>query len=119
MSLTASMIFDLIAPVYASDPGKASYLELATLRTSSCVFGANYQTAIALRAAHMMQMRDRGGNAGPVSSVREGDLAIYYGSIFETWKSDLNQTSYGMELKGLIKGNGAKHSVTGGGIIPC
>jgi len=118
-SLSVSVIFDAIAPAYASDSDKDTFITLATCQTSSCQFGDSYNYAIALRAAHMITMRDRQGISGPISNLREGDLTIYYGSILDTWKHNLHQTSYGTQLLGLIRSHVMKHSVTGTGTLPC
>jgi hypothetical protein len=121
---SASAIFDTIAPQYASDSNKASFIVLARDRTSLEFFGDNYEQAVALRAAHMMTLtnsRSSGGTgsseSGSVASKREGDLAISFaqgaGEI-GIKSSDLSQTHYGVQLMGLIKGSGAFIGVTGG-----
>ena len=117
MALTASQIFDAIAPDYASDPRKTTFLTLARTRTNTCIFGDNTEEAVALRAAHMITLASRGsgGEAGSVSSKREGDLAISYGRNGSTNAvDDLHQTNYGVQLKNLIKGSGGYYGVTGG-----
>lgn len=119
MAATISQIFDAIAPVYATDADKNLFIELAESLTSSSCFGTKYNLAVALRAAHLITVRDRQGISGPISNLREGDIQVYYGSILDTWKSNLHQTSYGIELLGLIKGNIPKHSVTGTGTLTC
>ena len=114
MAMTASQIIDLIAPGYASDPDKASFITLAKMQTSLCFYGDNYQFAVALRAAHMLVLRDRAsGDAGPIASKREGDLAVSYG-VGSTDGGDLSLTHYGQQLQGLRKGSGAFIGVTGG-----
>ena len=118
-SLSVDVLFNAIAPEYANDVNKSTFIQLATCRTSACQYGDKYNYAIALLAAHMITMRDRQGIGGPISNLREGDLTIYYGSILDTYKSNLHQTSHGMELLGLMKGNVMKHSVTGTGTLPC
>lgn len=61
------------------------------------VFGDNRDLAIAYLAAHMLTMADRAGNSGPVSSVKEGDLAISYAAPQKGAES-YAQTSYGAEF---------------------
>ena len=84
MALSAEQIFNAIAPGYAADPDKATHLELAECRTSTCAFGKNYNYAVALRAAHTIEMakgtdHSGSGGAGPVTSKKEGQLSISYG----------------------------------------
>jgi hypothetical protein len=125
MAMTASQIVDLIAPQYSTDPNKASFLQLASDRTNACVFGDNYQMAIAFRACHMMAKRDiatsTGGTGGQVSSKREGDLQVSFFKSTSTGNtdSDLSETSYGNDLLGLINGTIPAIAVTGGNDDGC
>jgi len=119
MSMTASQILDLIAPGYKTDPDKASFLVLAQGQTSSCAYGSKYNQAVALRAAHMMTLRDRAlgsgnGDGGSVASKKEGDIAISYNTTTNSKNDDLSQTSYGRQLLGLSKGVTPFMGVTGG-----
>jgi hypothetical protein len=114
--MSCSTTFDAIAPQYASDSAKETYLSIAEGRTSSCFFGDNYCLAVALRAAHMMVLRDRrSGSPGAASSKREGGLAISY-SQAQGGDPDLGQTHYGRQLEGLIKGQIPAVGLTGGGV---
>jgi hypothetical protein len=114
--MSASTVLDAIAPQFASDAGKTTFLSLAAGRTSSCFFGVNYDLAVALRAAHMMTLRDRrSGSPGAASSKREGGLAISY-SQAQGGDADLGQTHYGRQLEGLINGNIPAVGLTGGGV---
>jgi hypothetical protein len=55
------------------------------------------------------------GGAGPVTSKKEGQLSISYGSTGKNDDdSDLGLTKYGRQLQGLINGNIAAVGVTGG-----
>jgi hypothetical protein len=125
MALTASQILDLIAPQYSTDTDKASFLQLALSRTNACVFGANYSMAVAFRAAHMMTKRDQaqatGGSGGQIASKREGDLAVSYHKTQSSsgGSGDLESTSYGMDLLGLINGTIPEIGVTGGNDDGC
>jgi len=112
---SASTILDCIAPQFASDAKKSEFIEFATSRTNSCLFGNQTQMAIALRAAHMMTLRDRAGDSGVISSKREGDLAISY-KVADTADSDndLPLTSYGKQLIGLRRGLSAAVAISGG-----
>ncbi len=83
-----------------------TYIILATQQTSQSFFGINYNLAIALRACHMYTLNNSNGinvGSGPIKSIKEGDLSISYGSISGmNSSSDLQLTSYGIRLKGLI-----------------
>ncbi len=116
---TASAILDVIAPELASDSKKADHISLAVLRTSSTKFGDKYNYAVALRAAHTLTIanRESGEGTGSVKSRKEGDLSISYGTI-KGIDGYLDQTSYGVELSGLIRGNIGAFSLTGLGTIP-
>jgi hypothetical protein len=114
--MSASTVFDAIAPQYSADSGKATFLSLAVNRTSSCFFGDNYDLAVALRAAHMMTLRDRrSGSPGAASSKREGGLAISY-SQAQGGDADLGQTHYGRQLEGLMNSQIPGFGLTGGGV---
>lgn len=126
MSLTVNQIIDIVAPQYSSDSDLTNTITLATQRTSESAFGVNYEYAIALRTAHILTLRDMnkngvlsglGGVTGNVTSKREGNTSITFGSIsgiqaINTTKSvDLTLTRYGLDLLGLINGNITSFSV--------
>lgn len=114
MALTAEQRLDALLPGYASEPSKAVYLEMAEERTAAVsVEGwneAKRSQAVALRAAHMMTLAlepvRAGGAGGPVTQKREGDLSVSFGGSSSASRSfdDLEQTSFGLQLKGLIRG---------------
>lgn len=118
MSLTVVQILDMIAPQFVADTNKLSFIELATMRTNANVFGENYNLAVALRSAHMLTLSKRAsGDAGQVSSKREGDLQISYfqdSSASSTDNGDLGMSHYGKQLIGLINGVIPAVGVTGG-----
>lgn len=109
--MSATSILNIIAPQFSSDPDKATYISWAQDRTSSDFYGTKYDMAVALRAAHMMTLRDRAGSSGiggsgQVASKREGDLAVSFhksGSGVNA-DSDLYLTIYGVQLMDLMKG---------------
>ena len=116
--MTASTILSAIAPQFDSDSNRSVHLNLATQRTSRDCFGVNYELAIALRAAHTLTLSknaiNSGGATGGVKSMREGDLAISYGGASSIkGNQDLNQTSYGVQLQGLINENIVGINITG------
>lgn len=116
---TASAILDVIAPEFAGNADKNDHLALAALRTSSTKFGDKYNYAVALRAAHTLTLADPvyGSSSGAVKSRKEGDLSISYGST-KGVNGYLSQTSYGIELAGLIRANIGAFSLTGLQSIP-
>lgn len=115
----ALAILDVIAPQYKTDPDKDDFISFARGRVSTCVYKLNTEMAVALRAAHMMVIRDRGssGDGGEIASKREGDLSIAYHKGESD--SDLHLTSFGKQLIGLTKGNVAFVGVTGGNDNGC
>ena len=125
MALSVEQIFNAIAPGYAADADKATYIELAEMRTSTCAFGTNYNQAVALLAAHLIELAKGddhagSGGAGPVTGKKEGQLSISYGSgSSENDDSDLSMTKYGRQLQGLRRGNIAAVGVTGGADTGC
>jgi hypothetical protein len=120
---SASSILDKIAPQYSSDPDKAEFIGFARDRTNTCVFGDNYEMAVALRAAHMMYMRDlgqAGAGGGELASKREGDLAIsFHKSNNNQGDGDLSSSSFGKQLLGLMNGSIPYFGVTGGNDDGC
>ncbi len=109
---TPEAVLDAIAPQFASDPQTSDFIALAELRTSQEKFGDKYNLAVALRAAHMMTLRDRKtGEGGSISSKKEGDLGISY-ATGNGESEDLAQTHYGRQLQRLMKG-----TITSAGLI--
>jgi len=122
MALTVTQIFDAYAPAYAGDSSKTNFILLAKDQTNRCFYGTKYNQAVALRAAHMMTLRDRaasGGGGGAISSMKEGDLAISYATSATAKNDDLSQTSYGRLLLGLRRGSSPAIGVTGGNDDGC
>lgn len=117
--MTIEQYFDVICPELASDTNKSSYISIAQLTISSTVFGDNYNYAVALKAAHIGSLATRNsGNSGTVTSVKEGDLSISYGSGSSGNNSDLSQTKYGLMLKSLYQSIQMAVSVTGYNTLP-
>lgn len=117
---TASDILSMIASRFDGVANRAQYIELAESRTSSTYYGPNQSQAVALRAAHMMQVNEAanassGDSMGPVSSKREGDLSVTYGKLDagSTVDADLSSTSYGRQLLGLRRASGTGVMVSG------
>ena len=115
MALTAEQRFDVLCPDYKAHPDKLVYLEMAdertsTVRASGWSEGKRAQ-AVALRAAHMMTLAldpmRAGGSAGPITGKSEGKLSVQFGTSVASQQKgmdDLDQTSFGLQLRGLIRG---------------
>jgi hypothetical protein len=112
--MSASTDLDRIAPQFAADANKNNFIADARLQTNVAFYGANSEMAVALRAAHMMTLRDNAtaGGGGIMTSKREGDLAVTFAA--GTDPGGLDSTTYGIWLKGLRRGQGAAVMVTGG-----
>lgn len=119
---SASEILSAIAPEFDSVSSRATFLDMAESRTSSTFFGGNRSQAVALRAAHMLALTSSGsaerigGAGGPVSSKSEGQLSVSFGSRSSSSSSadsDLEQTSFGIQLLGLQRASGAAVQVGG------
>ena len=57
---------------------------------------------VANLAAHNVTMANRGGNAGAITSAREGALGLSYAETTST-KSPYGQTPYGLKCQQLLK----------------
>jgi hypothetical protein len=88
-----------------SEASKDIALSIANGRLSQTVFGAKYNNAVALLAAHILSMNSgirSGGTGGAISTKKEGDLSISFGSN-AAFDSRLDSTSYGQQLEQLKK----------------
>lgn len=105
-------ILAVIAPTMTSTSGYTVYITVASGLTSSCFFGDNWSYATALRAAHLWTLNSvRSGRSGVETYMMEGRLAKSYGG-FGVIRDNLEFTSYGMQLKGLIAQMGKFASIT-------
>lgn len=109
--MSASSNLSLIASQYDANTNRAGILTLAALRVNVSWFGAKYDLAVAYVAAHMLAMSDplfrANGEAGAISSKKEGDLSIGYStggsSSSSGGGSDYDQTSFGRQFEQLSK----------------
>lgn len=117
--MSTSAALDAVAPGFASDADVETFLTLAASLTSKAKFGDKYELARALRAAHMMAMRDRNNTNSPaggaITSKREGSLSVGY-SVGKNADVDLAQTGFGVQLQGLIRSCVTAVGVTGGAL---
>ncbi len=114
MALSSVDIIEIQCPDLFNDANRSNWIELAELQTDVCTFGTKYSLAVALRACHMYAIgpaNRSSGESGAVSSEKEGDLSKSYNTGKQN--SDLDQSSYGRQLQGLIKGMVAGVSVLG------
>lgn len=110
--MTAAEIIALRAPQFSIDPRLSNLIALASTMTG-LVYGAQLQSAIALRVMHWMTMEQRGngqlgnsGAAGGITSESEGQLSRSYGSVSSVHADkypDLAQTAFGCELIALTR----------------
>lgn len=102
---TASEILSIIAPQFDSEATRQGHIDLAEASTNSTYFGAQRSWAVALRAAHSLTISTdtaRNGASGPVTSKKEGDLAVSFGASKSSGSGYLQLTAYGQELAALI-----------------
>lgn len=121
--VTASEILSAIAPQFDDASGRQTLLDLSESRTSSTFFGTNRPEAVAYRAAHMLDMATNAtalsGSSGPMTSKKEGDLSVSFGTTQDTGDSAyLSQTAYGRMLLDLMRSSGPATSVTGQPFTP-
>jgi len=121
--MSASSLFDLFAPQYATDPGKDDFIIVARTRVTTCFYGSTPKSeqAVALIAAHLMTLAKTrpSGEAGNLQSKREGDLSASYFNTEDAGADDLGMTKYGKQLMGLRRGSGPFIGVTGGNDNGC
>lgn len=111
--MTAEEIIAIIAPEMSALTNLSDRITLAQQQTSLSFFGANYNLAVAYRAAHtwaLVTVRD-GSSAGIVTYKAEGRLMLSYGGT-GVIRDDLELTNYGRLLQKLIKTTGLGVMVT-------
>ena len=106
--MTVDSILSLIAPQFNDIANKNDYINLARLRVNACLFGDKTNMAIAYMAAHLIAVSNdparEKGEAGNITSKKEGDLSVTFGNFNTDGNSDLNLTSYGQSFQGMIDG---------------
>jgi hypothetical protein len=109
------------APQWTTDPRLTALITHFSTRYSPTVFGIHYNEAVGLYVLHVLSLESRnGGNPGTgttsgnggasyVTAEREGDVSMEYDNPTlavrqgTTTDLNLNSTSYGLELKTLIR----------------
>lgn len=121
--MSVSAVLSLVAPQYDSIANRNDYIELAEKKTNRCWYGVNGDEAVALHTAHMITLATsplyQEGEAGAVSSKREGDLSISYAVGSNEGMDSLNLTHFGKQLLRLRKTGGFFVGTTGGGFFGC
>lgn len=87
-------IIAVLAPQYVDDPRMQYAIALANgeVNQSHCY----HDRVVVLLAAHMLEMGDRAGAGGAVSSKSEGGLSVSFGA--GDYKGLLGDTGYGREV---------------------
>ena len=100
----------------AKDPRLESWISGASFRVGRCYFGKAYVYALSLMVSHRAVLADLAsqGASGPVTSKREGDLSVSYGSGNGTDGGDLSLTVFGQEYLSLLEQYSPRPGVTGG-----
>lgn len=93
-----------------------SWLAGASFRVGRCYFGKAYVYALSLMVSHRAVLADLAsqGASGPVTSKREGDLSVSYGSGNGTDGGDLSLSVFGREYLSLLEQYSPRPGVTGG-----
>jgi hypothetical protein len=113
MAFSAEEWIDQLYPELALSPAKDMYIEDAVASLSSAVFGTQYNKAVALLACHEFYMTSRPANeTGLVTSKTEGRTSIsFWNSIKEGSSSTYGLSSFGKQLKAMIRRLGISASV--------
>lgn len=99
----------------AQSPRLDALIRGAELRVGRCYFGKAYVYALSLMVMHKAAMLEMasGGVAGPVTSKREGDLSIGFGTGGSSGNNDLSNTVFGQEYLELLEQYSPRPGVTG------
>lgn len=111
-----------LCPKLGESACKSTFIEMALAQTSADYFGVNYTMAVALRACHIFAYNGFRalGESGEITGKKEGGLSLNFSSGASGAMSELERTSYGMQLLSLMRSSGLGVSVTGlGGINVC
>ena len=113
MSLTPAERAELIGFLpekIRTDADIESWIKGSEARVSREFFEESYIYALSLMVAHKATLSGMasGGVVGPVTSKREGDIAVNYGGGNSSSSGDLGLTTYGMEYQQLV----AQHKVS-------
>lgn len=105
-----------LPPEYADSKRLDAWIMGASHHVSACYFKKAYVYALSLLVCHLAALESRGtdGDAGAVTSKREGDISVSYGSTKgdddDAW---LSSTSFGQQFLLLRKQYSPRPGVTG------
>jgi len=119
MSLTPQERDELVTYLddkVANSPRLEALIKGAELRVGRCYFGKAFVYALSLMVQHKAALLEMasGGVAGPVTSKREGDLSVGYGTGGSSGNNDLSNTVFGQEYLELLEQYSPRPGVTGG-----
>jgi len=99
----------------ANSPRIEALIKGAELRVGRCYFGKAFVYALSLMVQHKAALLDMasGGVAGPVTSKREGDLSVGFGTGGSSGNNDLSNTVFGQEYLELLEQYSPRPGVTG------
>lgn len=101
---TSQILLSSIAPeIDSSSQQTADLLAMAELEVGSFLCPDLRPYIVAYLTAHNVTMSNRGGNAGNVTDLREGQLSVSYDTSTVSGKSPYGQTPYGQKYLQLIK----------------
>ena len=112
---------ELNLPTLFASSNVNKWIAMATELTNAGYFGTQAQYAIALRIMHIFCLSPAGGlrahgESGSIGSETEGGLSISYQATASSYRNDdLDQTSFGKQLKALIRSITPAVGVIGGG----
>lgn len=100
----------------AGDSRLGAWLAGAQFRVGRHYFGKAYVYALSLMVMHKAAMADiaESGASGPVTSKREGDLSVSFGTAQSSDGSDLSASVFGREYLSLLEQYSPRPGVTGG-----
>lgn len=98
--MTPAEILPTIAPEFALIDADDA-IAIAEMQIADGLCGDKRPLLVAYLAAHILTMGKRGGAAGSVTSLKEGQLSIGYGST--GIMGSLGQTGYGAEYDRLSR----------------
>ena len=119
--MSASSVLSIIAPQFDTIANRNEYINLAELRVNRCWFREKADLAVALMAAHLITLNTTrtDGDAGTITSKREGDLSVTYAVTPSNGDSSIGMTHYGLQFKELRDECGFIFGVTGGNDYVC
>jgi hypothetical protein len=106
---TATLLTTIIAPQFASLDSSVitGTIELVALELDAASWGTLYQRGVALLAAHVLELAERGRAAGaggsasgPIVGRKAGDLQVNYGAALGVLSADATYatTPFGLEF---------------------